>query len=140
MRKLMLLLVMASCASTLDDPSAILPLSELGPSAPPSAKPFAPTAKDIARFRGALPSTVPPAIASRTSSYYGQFIGYVDAKGQRWVHGNFMCRLHEDEKHFGRDLWRHKYIAVNDGGDCYFHVEWSPDTNTTRALSVNGDA
>lgn len=129
------LLLVAACTPPLDDRSAILPLTELA--RPPSgAKPYTPTARDLQRFRGALPSAVPSEIASSAPSYYGQFIGYVEPTGQRWVHGNFLCRIHDEEK----SAWRRAYIAVSDGGPCYFHVDWSPDTGATRDLMVNGDA
>jgi hypothetical protein len=130
------LFVVIACKPPLDDHSTILPLSEMW-TMPPSkgAKPYTPTADDIRRFRGALPSAVPPAIAGRAPNDYGQFIGYVE-KGQRWIHGNFACRIDDEAKSY----WRKSYYSVSDGGACYFHIEWSPDTNATRNLSVNGEA
>jgi hypothetical protein len=136
---LALALALVACTPSLDDHSVVLPFSELA-AALPDAKPYTPTAKDIARFRGALPSEVPPAIAARAPSYYGQFVGYVDKKGTRWIHGYFMCRLDHDDKSLGRERWQHQLIVVSDGGPCYFNAEWSPDTNAIRDLFVNGDA
>ncbi len=136
MRFILALALLTACKPPLDDRSAILPLTELRIDPPTGAKPYTPTANDVRRFRGALPSAVPPAIASQAPSYYGQFIGYVDPSGRHWIHGNFLCRIHEVEEKF----FRSAYLSVSDGGACYFHVEWSPDTNATRNLSVNGDA
>jgi len=140
MRHVVALSLFVACTPQLDDHSAILAFSELPKHIASGAKPYAATARDIQRFRGALASTVPSEIRGRVPTYYGQFIGYVDASGQRWIHGNFMCEVDNLQKSFGNDVWKRGYIATNDGGDCFFHVEWSPDTNGTRDLKVNGDA
>jgi hypothetical protein len=142
MRRLVLLalFVVACTEPKLDDRSAILPYSELPRYRAAGTKPYAPNARDIQRFRGALPRTVPSEIASTAPSYYGQFIGYVDTTGQRWIHGNFLCHVEELDKWAGKDSWKRGYISVSDGGSCYFHVDWSPDTSATRDLSVNGEA
>jgi hypothetical protein len=137
---LALLVVACNRPPSLDDRSAILAFSELPHYLASGTTPYAPSVRDMQRFRGALPSVVPSAIAGAAPSYYGQFIGYVDTSGQRWIHGNFMCRVDHLEKSFGGESWKRGYISVSDGGPCYFRVDWSPDTNATRNLSVNGDA
>jgi hypothetical protein len=141
---LALALLLAGCNEKdppLDDHSAILPFSEMPTYDVHGKTPYAPSNKDILRFRAALPGVLPASMTVRLPTYYGQFIGYIDDEdGHRWIHGNFKCKVDDLDKWIGHDWWKHHYVRTNDGGDCFFNVEWSPETDATRQLQINGDA
>jgi hypothetical protein len=68
----------------------------------------------------------------RAKTYKRQYIG-VRLKGRRIVYANFFCNA------FTTD-WRNERVDVDDGGDCYFQVEYEVDKATFANLMVNGGA
>ena len=61
-----------------------------------------------------------------------QYVG-VHLEGRRIVYANLFCEA------FGSD-WRSERVDVDDGGDCYFQVEYDVDKATFANLMVNGGA
>ena len=52
--------------------------------------------------------------------------------GRQVIFANDFCRA------LGGD-WRQAPIIVDDGGDCYFQVEYDPAAGTFARLMVNGN-
>jgi hypothetical protein len=108
---------------------------------------FTPTAGEIEKLEAGLPAMLreqvksprigPPPLWKRAPKFMRQYIAFVDADGQRWIWANFMC---DNPGPPGSDAWRKKIVSVDDGGDCFFNFEWSPDSGAYRRLEVNGDA
>jgi hypothetical protein len=48
------------------------------------------------------------------------------------VWGNFFCRP-------PRADWRHEPVLVDDGGDCFFQLEYDVDAGRFSNLLVNGE-
>ncbi len=106
---------------------------------------FAPNKAEIEKLEAGLPDVIreglrgqpaqSPPLWERVTSYRRQYIGFVDAGGTHWIWGNFMC---VNPGRVGSDAWRKKIIDVDDGGDCFFNVEFSPDTGKYRKFQVNG--
>ena len=103
-----------------------------------------PTAADVAELEAGLPAflraSLPsdasrrPHLADRAAAYLRQYVGYVDDDGTPVLWGNFFCDV------FGGQDWRTTLITVDDGGDCYFQVEFLPAKHQFRRLQVNGEA
>jgi hypothetical protein len=100
----------------------------------------APASRRGARGRGAAgrrvaPEPPPPAkppLWKRAFAYKRQYVGLVKA-GRHVIWGNFFCTP-------PRADWRHEPAMVDDGGDCYFQVEYDVDTGRFSGLMVNGEA
>ena len=90
-----------------------------------------------AALRKAAPGS---ALDERSTAYLRQYVGWVDARGGRWVSGNFFCRDPMQALPEQRGRWRTHYVLVNDGGDCFFSFSYSLATGEFRDLLVNGDA
>jgi hypothetical protein len=73
-----------------------------------------------------------PPLWERAPSYKRQYVG-IRRKGRRVIYANFFCAGSEDS-------WRTRPVSVDDGGDCYFQVEYDVDRRTFSELSINGDA
>ena len=82
------------------------------------------------RRRGWKPPS--PPLWERAPSYKRQFVG-IRPKGRRVIYANFFCEGSED-------YWRTRPVSVDDGGDCYFQVEYDVDKRTFSELQINGDA
>jgi hypothetical protein len=92
-----------------------------------------------------------PEIASRFSRYYEQVYG-VTVGGRPLIRLNFVCEEEilsqqaERPRSFRdlREWWDHDWtrhpIEVEDGGDCFFHVDFDPVTGHYDSLHVNGRA
>jgi len=125
--------------------AAILPLTE-DPTAPACARAYTPTTSDIAKLEAQLPITLSslppdprnPPLASRAPSYWRQYIGY-ECAGEHWIYANFFCR-EPDKRFYEQGYWRRNLYSVNDGGDCYFNLEYSPTLGVVRHLLINGEA
>lgn len=105
----------------------------------PNARGYVPSSEELNELEDHL---VPylrgehPALAARAPSDWRQYVGYVDQSGTRWIWASFQCRLGPYlAPHFRTHL-----IVVSDGGDCFFQVEYSPDTERFRHLMINGRA
>ena len=53
--------------------------------------------------------------------------------GRQVIFANFFCDT------FGVD-WRRQPLMVDDGGDCFFVVEYDPATGAFSHLMINGEA
>jgi hypothetical protein len=81
-----------------------------------------------------LRTAAPPhgRLRSNLNGYRRQYIGIVHGD-QEVVYASFFCEtLRQD--------WTRKPIVVEDGGDCYFRLEYDPQTHTFSHLEINGEA
>jgi hypothetical protein len=100
---------------------------------------WTPSEEDILTLEKALPEFLsqnptgffsqPPAW-ERLEEYQRQYVGFM-RDGSRLIYGNYFC------KNFGID-WRQNIVMVDDGGDCYFQVEYDLDQGIFIMLMVNG--
>jgi hypothetical protein len=100
---------------------------------------WTPQAADVARLEAALPTFLREAAAARSPDlwqrlpeYTRQYVGIVE-DGRERVLVNAFC----DD--FSID-WRSTPVAVEDGGDCFFHVTYDVTVGTFAALMINGEA
>jgi len=73
-----------------------------------------------------------PPVWERLSEYQRQFIG-LTRNGSHIIYGNYFCN------NLGIN-WRQDLVIVDDGGDCYFQVEYNVDRGMFIMLMVNGEA
>jgi hypothetical protein len=66
----------------------------------------------------------------RAKTYKRQYVG-VRRQKRRIIYANFFCDASGSN-------WRTTRVDVDDGGDCYFQVEYDVDKRTFADLSVNG--
>lgn len=105
-------------------------------------------ATDADRQLGAYLRTKRPDIEAKLPSYYGQIFGETDGKGARLIHLNFFCenyvrdltRIAHDDPKVDPEAWKRKEVSVDDGGACYFHVDFNTTDRTFENLQVNGEA
>ena len=71
-----------------------------------------------------------PPVWERLDEYQRQYIG-LERGGRQIIYGNFFCN------NLGMD-WRKKLVIVDDGGDCYFQVEYDVEDGAFIKLLVNG--
>jgi hypothetical protein len=71
-----------------------------------------------------------PPVWERLDEYYRQYIGLTRG-GKKIIYGNFFCDP------MGLD-WQETFVAVEDGGDCYFQVEYDVEGRFFIKLMVNG--
>ena len=100
---------------------------------------FTPSREELDRFEAALPRALPPSLAMKGPDYHRQYSGYVEG-GTRFIHGNFFCSWFVEERDniLERNRWRWSTVEVDDGGDCFFRIDFSPDTGATRNLYIHG--
>jgi len=98
------------------------------------------TADDVATLEAALPAFLAgsdhPGIDSimpRLAEYARQYVG-VEIDGEQRVFVNFFC----DPDRF--ENWRSEPVVVDDGGACYFQLEFVPATGAFVRFTVNGVA
>ncbi|MFO0564500.1 MAG: hypothetical protein U0263_02500 [Polyangiaceae bacterium] len=107
---------------------------------------FAPTRADIEKLEAALPgeikkqqhgvAAISPPLWERVKEYKRQYVPYVDASGARFIWGNFMCT---NPGRPGSDTWRKKVVRPTQGGECFFHVEYSPDSGSFRRFTISDE-
>ncbi len=68
----------------------------------------------------------------RLGEYQRQFIG-LQRDGNNLIYGNYFC------DNLGKN-WRQEFISVEDGGNCYFQVEYDVQRGTFKMLMVNGES
>ena len=73
-----------------------------------------------------------PPVWQRLDEYQRQFIG-LERGDRQIIYGNFFCN------NIGMD-WRKILVIVDDGGDCYFQVEYDVESGLFIKLMVNGEA
>ncbi|MEO8797925.1 MAG: hypothetical protein ABI551_08580 [Polyangiaceae bacterium] len=81
--------------------------------------------------------TAAPKIAEKFQGYYGQIWGVTD-HGTRKLRLNFSCSKQAFD--IDKPGWTQQAIMVDDGGDCFFQVDFDPATSTYSRFRVNGDA
>jgi hypothetical protein len=64
--------------------------------------------------------------------YKRQYIGFV-AEGKQAIFVNFFCQTHDID-------WHEQLISVEDGGSCYFEVDYDPQTGAFSHLSIHGES
>ena len=71
-------------------------------------------------------------IGERLPAYKRQYWGVLENE-KRVIFANFFCdTLHYD--------WTNQEVVVDDGGDCYFQIQYDVETGTFFDLYVNGSA
>ena len=98
------------------------------------------TADDVAALEAALPAFLAGAdhpridsITQRLAEYGRQYVG-VEIDGEQRIFVNFFCDP------AGFENWRTVPVVVEDGGACYFQVEFVPATGAFVRFTVNGRA
>jgi len=71
-------------------------------------------------------------LRSGLDGYQAQYIGILRDE-REVIFANFFCQSHVEDI----DL---SLVSVDDGGDCYFTVEYDPATNSFADLAINGEA
>jgi len=71
----------------------------------------------------------PPAW-ERLDEYQRQYVG-LERESKQIIYGNFFC------DNLGLD-WQETFVVVDDGGDCYFQVEYDMESGLFIMLMVNG--
>ena len=99
--------------------------AELDPPLPPKRGPRRKTTP-----KPPQPTKVP--LWKRAFAYQRQYVGLMK-DGHHLIWANFFCRP-------VRADWRHEPVVVDDGGDCFFQVEYDVDTGKFSNLAVNGKA
>ena len=113
---------------------------------PPAGPPWTPALADVRALEQRLPDYLrrhlPPGywefhskdrpLWERAPGYKRQYVG-IRKNGRRAIYANFFC---DDDS----PNWRTTPVDVDDGGDCYFQVEYDVDKATFSDLSINGDA
>jgi hypothetical protein len=74
-----------------------------------------------------------PQLEARLSEYRRQYTGFFH-RDKRLLFVNFFCSCPSSLE------WRCQPVAVEDGGDCFFHLECNPGTQECDKLWVNGNA
>jgi hypothetical protein len=97
---------------------------------------WTPTTAEVLRAEAGLArflAGAAPALAVKYSSYLRQYTGFV-VDDHRKIHMNFLCWKPETPG------WRCAAVEVDDGGDCYFQVDFDVTTGEYENLQVNGGA
>ena len=95
---------------------------------------WTPTTTDVLRAEEGLSKFLAgaaPALAVKYSGYLRQYTGFV-VDDHRKIHLNFLCWKPDTPG------WRCSLVAVDDGGDCYFQVDFDTTTGEYENLQVNG--
>ncbi len=93
---------------------------------------WTPTAEDALAAESGIAEclrTEAPALAAKFSSYRRQYTGFLSG-GRKLLFVQFLCET------TGPD-WRCHPIVVDDGGDCFFHLEYDVSSGACRKLWVN---
>jgi hypothetical protein len=71
-----------------------------------------------------------PPVWEQLDEYQRQYIGLEHA-GQQLIYGNYFCNS-------GGVNWREELVVVDDGGDCFFQIEYDVESEAFIKLLVNG--
>jgi len=74
----------------------------------------------------------PVPVEQSLPDYYRQYFGYIAPDESRIIYGNFSCTEIDD--------WDEQWLYVDDGGNCFFQVQYNLDTGTYFGLIINGEA
>jgi hypothetical protein len=107
---------------------------------------FEPTRAEIEKLEAELPgmirhelrgqAAITPPLWERVKGYKRQYLPFVEPGGARFIWANFMCT---NPGRPGSDKWRSKVLVPDHGGDCFFDVEYSPDTGKFRRFEIRDD-
>ena len=115
--------------------------------APPPATFWTPALADVVKLEAELPAYLRGRTARRTAAasgpqtnplwkrapgYKRQYVG-VRRKGRAVIYANFFCEAPKYD-------WHREPVDVDDGGDCYFQVEYDVAAARFDNLAVNGGA
>ena len=95
---------------------------------------WTPTTADVLKAEAGLARFLAesrPTLAVKYSSYTRQYTGFV-LDGRKLIFMNFLCWRPETPG------WRCSSVSVDDGGDCYFHLDYDVTTGEYGHLWVNG--
>ena len=73
-----------------------------------------------------------PPVWERLGEYQRQYIGF-ERDGKQMIYANYFC------DNMGKN-WREDLVIVEDGGDCYFQVEYDVKSGLFSKLLVNGES
>jgi hypothetical protein len=73
-----------------------------------------------------------PPVWERLDEYQRQYIG-LERGGRQIIYGNYFCNSEGIN-------WRQELVIVEDGGECYFQVEYDVESGLFIKLLVNGEA
>jgi hypothetical protein len=73
-----------------------------------------------------------PQVWKRLDEYQRQYIG-LERGNRQIIYGNYFCNS-------GGVNWREKLVVVDDGGDCFFQVEYDVESEVFIKLLVNGES
>jgi len=102
---------------------------------------WAPSADDIFKLEEGLAAYLSqnsdyffrqPPVWERLDGYQRQYIG-LERGGRQIIYGNYFCN------NLGMD-WQKRLVIVDDGGDCYFQVEYDAKSGLFIKLMVNGES
>lgn len=113
---------------------------------PPAGPPWTPALADVLALEQRLPDYLrgqlapqyrgrkpkKPPLWERAPGYRRQYVG-IGRNDRRLIYANFFCRSDNPN-------WRTMPVEVDDGGDCYFQVEYDVEKATFSNLSINGEA
>jgi hypothetical protein len=71
-----------------------------------------------------------PPVWEQLDEYQRQYIG-LERGDRQIIYGNYFCNS-------GSVNWREKLVVVDDGGDCFFQVEYDVESEVFIKLLVNG--
>ena len=71
-----------------------------------------------------------PPVWERLDEYQRQYIG-IERGDKQIIYGNYFCDS-------GRVNWREELVIVEDGGDCFFQIEYDVESEVFIKLLVNG--
>lgn len=71
-----------------------------------------------------------PELWQKLTRYKRQYVGYV-ADGRKRIHVNFYC---------SEEPLTSKPVLYDDGGDCFFQVDYDVEGRKVEKLSINGEA
>lgn len=102
---------------------------------------WTPTEDEILRLEGEIAGYLSqnsnlfyhqPPVWQRLDEYQRQYIGF-ERGGAQFIYGNYFCN------NLGIK-WREELVIVEDGGECYFQVEYDVESGLFIELRVNGES
>ncbi len=143
MRRFLIFMLLIPCMAAAKEnfltekPEGVIFVEENGRKSGIGKEWWTPAPEDIRRFEKGLPGYLKSGqgaeLVGKLARYKRQYFG-IKTKEDRWILVNFFC------SNWGDRDWRKDRIIVDDGGDCYFQLEFNPKIGIYRNLMINGDA
>ena len=83
-------------------------------------------------FLKSAPPERSPELWKKLPDYKRQYVGLL-IKGHKTIYANYFCRASGDSD------WTKAPVLVDDGGDCYFQVQYDVESKAFSDLQVNGE-